>query len=353
MASVLTREAEQILAIRDGLDRQSDWLGSMSRVTGAVGSLSPAGHAAQTRAEMEMVARAVRESTSQLMTMRDNADVNAAEARDAVSLYAGKIACPRQDGVGNPETPTEDLTEVPEEDAEGAADPSADANASAPTLQSAGITAQASPSVPAGSTPPASAAPVAGAPQPAAAAAGSPVAPGSDVAGALAGVIGSIVGVVGGIAQAAAQAAQIATQTAGQAAQMASQPDDSAGAGADSVNGTDTADEPEERENGKDDESVDDGRGATGQSSGEGVLPDAPAGAGPVDDSAGEGNDGPAMTLPPDLAAASAGMAGQDQRTVYVSTDLEHGQLRRPVPATLERGIPGSAAVLDQAEVLE
>lgn len=351
VASVLTREAEQISAIRDGLDRQSEWLGSMSLVTGAVGSLTPAGHAAQARAEVEMVTKVVGESTSQLMTMQDNVGVNAAEVRDAVSLYVGITAEPGEDSVDEPDDPVGDATDEPAKSGEPAdvnAAQSGEASAGRagpPTAPPEGATPQWSPTAPVASPPSAQTA------------AASPAAPGGEVAGALAGVIGpiigSITGIIGGIAQAAAQAAQIATQTAGQAAQMASQPDDSAVAGADSVNGTDTADEPDERENGKDDESVDDGRGATRRSSDEGALPDAPAGAGPVDDSAGKGNDGPAMTLPPDLEAASAGMVGQDQRTVYVSTDLEHGQLRRPVPATLERGIPGSAAVLDQAEVLE
>lgn len=351
VASVLNREAEQISAIRDGLDRQSDWLGSMSVVTGAVGSLTPAGHAAQARAEMEMVARAVGESTSQLMTMHDNAGANAAAVRDAVSLYAGITAERDDDGVDEPDAPIGDATDEPEEsgepaDVNAAQSGEASAGAAGPlTAPPEGAIAQSSPTAPVAPTPSAQ--------TPAA----PPVAPGGEVAGALAGligpIIGTIAGIIGGIAQAAGQAAQIATQTAGQAAQAASQPDESAVAGAGSVNGTDSADEPEELENGKDDESGEDDRGATVEPSSENELADAPPGMGRDNDSAGKGNDSPAKTLPPDLGPASLGRPGQEPRTMFISTDLEHGQLRRPVPATLERGIPGSAAVLTQAEVLE
>ncbi|MGV0810684.1 EspA/EspE family type VII secretion system effector [Mycolicibacterium boenickei] len=355
VASALSREAEQIAAIRDGLDRQSDWLGRMSRIAGAVGAFSQSGRAAQARAEIEMVAKAVGESTSQLMTMHDHVGVNAAEVRDAVSLYAGITAEPERDGDDDPEQTLGDVTEEPAEveepSGDHAAEPSADTAGPARVGGPASVGAAGPPSSsgPAAGAPPASA-PVTTTPQSAPMATASPAAPGGDVAGALAGVIGpifgSIAGIIGGIAQAAGQAAQIGTQTAGQAAQ-AGQSDQSADpVGADSANGTGTADELEERDNGKADESGEDDRGATAEPSGEHDLTAAPPDAGPDDDSAGEGDDGPAMTLPPDFEEASTGRVGHEPQAVRVSTDLEHGQLRRPVPATLERGIPGSAAVL-------
>ncbi|WKG03625.1 EspA/EspE family type VII secretion system effector [Mycolicibacterium sp. HK-90] len=354
VASVLSREAEQIAVTRDGLDRQSDWLGQMSLIACAVGALSPAGRAAQAKAEMEMVAKAVGESTSQLMTMRDQVTVNAAEVRDAVSLYAAITADPERDGDDDPAPTLGELTEEPTESEEAAGDetaePTADTAGPAPAAASASVGAAGPPSPNGPAAAPPASAPVTVPSQSAPAATASPAAPGGDVAGALAGVIGpiigSIAGIIGGIAQAAGQAAQIATQSAGQAAQ-AGQADQSADPiGADSVNGTGSADEFEKRDNGKDDESGEDDRGATAEPPGEDELTEALPDAGPDGDSAGEGDDGPAMTLPPDFGEASTGMAGQEPQAAYVSTDLEHGQLRRPVPATLERGIPGSAAAL-------
>lgn len=50
------------------------------------------------------------------------------------------------------------------------------------------------------------------------------------------------------------------------------------------------------------------------------------------------------MTLPPDLQAASALDTGAGSAPVHVGADFEHSQLRTVAAATLDHGIPGSAA---------
>ncbi|OLP01199.1 hypothetical protein BVU76_16195 [Mycolicibacterium porcinum] len=170
-----------------------------------------------------------------------------------------------------------------------------------------------------------------------------------DVAGVVAGVVSSIlgplVGVLGGIAQAAGQAAQVATQAAQGAAKPASEADP---VDTGRIGEAGEAAEADERDPGKEDHPDDADRDVTGETAGDDSDAEGLREAIPDGDSAGEGGGGPAMTLPPDLEVASASWAGEGPAPVFVPTDLEQGQLRPPVTATLERGIPGSAAVLNR-----
>ncbi|MGV9797671.1 EspA/EspE family type VII secretion system effector [Mycobacterium sp. NPDC003449] len=323
VASVLSRQAEQIAATRDGLYAQSGWLADMSRMTGAAG-LPAIGPAARARAELAMVARSVGESTDQLMTMQDNATANAAEVRDAVSLYAGISGAETPDDDSDPPLGrlAEDPAHEPEEPEEPASAPSGgDATENpAPAVESAAAQPQTAPAPPA--------------------ATGAGAGSGADIAGALAGVMGSILGsltgLLGGVAQTAGQAAQTATQAA--------QPVDPVGA--DRIDEATEVDEPAERDEGKDDEPADDGRDGTGEPADGEALAEGPRESGPDDDSAGEGDAGAAMTLPPDLQVASMRGAGPEPAPVLVEADLEQAQLRAPGAARLEPDTPGFVAVV-------
>ncbi|WP_051289060.1 EspA/EspE family type VII secretion system effector [Mycobacterium sp. URHD0025] len=347
MASVLSREAEQIAATREGLDRQSEWLGDMSLTTAAAGRFTHAGLAAQTSAEMAMVTKAVGESADQLMALHSDVGVNAAAVRDAVNLYAGiaSEAVPDDEDRGSGQ---QEKSEKSEKSAEDTAADSEQHPVSAPVAEPT-VGAQPGPSSPSAAisgNQPAVPSPPAGSSAPTAAPGASP---GSDIAGVVAGVIGAIlgplVGVFGGIAQAGGQAAQIASQAAqggGQTGQPADRIDD------DEIAQAAESDDRGTRDTGKEEQSVDEDRGLTRDSGDGDPVVDEPRDAGANDDSAGEGGRGPAMTLPPDLEVASATMIGRASAPQFVLTDLEQGQLRPPVTATLERGIPGSAAVVNR-----
>lgn len=343
VAGVLAREAEQIITTRDGLDRQSGWLGDMSAMASGPG-VTHAGLAAQTSAELAMVTKAIEESTDRLTALQTQVEVNAAEVRGAVSRYAASTGDVRPDNdVDEPVLPAGALGEETAEEKPAESDEPAQAPVAmpAPVAPASSITT-ATPGVPS-SPATMSGNPTVSTPQ----AAGAGATTGMDVAGAVSGVIGSILGplagVLGGIAQAAGQAAQIAGQVA-QASGQTGQP-----AGPIDVDGIEEAAEAGDSsagDTGKDRRPADEDRDADKEPAGEGGLAGVEPEVGPNDDPAGEGNAGPAMTLPPDLEAASAAWIAGGPVPVHVATDLEHGQLRPLVTATLERGIPGSAAAL-------
>lgn len=354
VASVLSREAQQIAATRDNLDSQSDWLGDMSLITMATGCIPYVGKAAQIAAEVAMVSKAVGESTNQLMSMQDNASANAAEVRGAVRQYEAIADTAKPTGGAadfestDDETGPEDRRDV--EAAERAEVPAAGAPAGgggggvpspggggAPVPQQ--VSMRATPSVPTGV--PAGAGAVA-----------PPGGTGGDIAGVFGAVLGSVMGplggLLGGVMQAAGQAAQVATQAATQAAQVAGQ---AAGQAQDRTEIAPTADKHGEnseldREGKEESDGVEDSDRKAAESDGRADV-DKPEVAGPDGNTAGEGEEGPAKTLPPDLQEASAENTGAGPAPVHVGADFEQNQLRMPAAATLERGIPGSAFAID------
>ncbi|MGV0807543.1 EspA/EspE family type VII secretion system effector [Mycolicibacterium setense] len=344
VASVLSREAAQIAATREGLERQSEWLGDIGQTMVAAGRFTYGGLAAQTAAELAIVNKAVGESTDQLMSLHSDVEANAAAVRDAVGLYAGIAG----DGVPDEGDCGPEVPDKPEESAEDEPADSGQVPVSGPVAVPV-VGAQpggASPSTAMSGDQPAAPLPAPG-PSPATASeAASPAAgAGGAVAGVISAILGPLVGLLGGIAQAGGQAAQIATQ----AAQGAGQTGQSADPNEDG--GMEQAAEADERgtgDKGKEPEAGDEDRGHTDDSAADDPMADEQRDAGANGDSAGEGGRGPAMTLPPDLEVASAALIGRAPAQQFTSTDLEQGQLRPPVTATLERGIPGSAAVLNR-----
>jgi hypothetical protein len=359
VAAVLSREAGQIANTRERLDSESDWLGDMSLVTMATGLIPYVGKAAQVAAEVAMVAKAVGESTDQFMSMRDQADENAAEVRDALEQYeaiAGAAGDVEADADAEEFEPTSTGEPVSDEHARGSAD-----RPVAPPSGGGGVAAGAEGGgVPAGGAAPGpGAAPSSPVPSPVSAPLSPPsgptAAPQPAAAGDIAGVLGSVMGamlgplggIVGGVVQAAGQAVQAATQAGAQAAQLAGQaPGTAEPEAVDEIekSGRDVEDRETDDDEGKDDDAEQreqDGAGAPPAGDDD---PNRRPEAGADTDSAGEDDKKAAMTLPPDLAAASALGTGTGPAPVHIGADFEHSQLRMPAAATLDAGVPGSAA---------
>lgn len=356
VAGVLSAEAGQIAGTRDSLDGHSDWLGAMSLLTTSVGVIPGFGPAAQMSAEFAMVAKAVGDSSGDLKALCGHIDQNAAVLRTAAAQYealAGGAAAPGAElapPVDDPRTPA--APEVP-----GAAAPSGFPGGGAAARGSSGPTS--GPSIPSSMS-------TTGA-DPSSAAI-------SDAAGALGGVLGSLMGpltgMLGGVLQAAGQAVQAATQAAQMAGQVAGQVGSTAadaarldkasgdvGSDADERDDDDRedrdgrekdADEEEKDGHEKADEKDGEGKGDELDAGQAGGQPDADSAGGPADPLDAGGDDKPAKTLPPDLegVAADGGMAGP--APVHVGADFEQGQLHVAPAATLDRGVPGSAAVVDR-----
>lgn len=369
VAGVLSAEAGQIAAARDSLDEHSDWLGAMSLLTTSAGIIPGFGTAAQLSAEFAMVAKAVGDSSGDLRTLRGHVDQNAAVLRTAAAQYetlaggANPIGAEFAPPVGDPqerEEPGEPEATTPDASTDGSTGGSTGGGGGAPAGGGGG-----------GGTPAGSTGPVSAPAMPSPAAEASPSsAMTADAAGALGGILGSLVspigGILGGVLQAAGQAAQAATQGGTQAAQMASQAAGHPGSGGadaaqlDEASGSvgSDADDPdgEDREDRdgreKDDEQDEDEKAGEGTDG----LEEGQAGGLPAADSAGAAADPPgagvdeeaAKTLPPDLEAAAAVGGAVGPAPVHVGADFEQGQLHMAAAATLDRGVPGSAAVIDR-----
>lgn len=365
VAAVLSREAEQIATTREFLDSESDWLGDMSLVTMATGLIPYVGRAAQIAAEIAMVTKAVGESTDQFMMMRDKADENATEVRDALGRYEAVAS----DATGSGDEPGSDPHAAEETEDASAADDDTDGKREHPVAgpygggSGSGGAPASNPA--AGPTGAPQVSPSPGLTTPNAANAGQQ--PGATAAGDAAGMLGSVMGamlgplggIVGGVVQAAGQAVQAATQAGAQAAQLAGQ----AAAGAQprgnvelagdsgrADDSDDAGDKDSDKEGDKSDREGKDadakrrdreGSGAAG--AGDDGRNERP-GAGSGTDSAGDDDKKAPMTLPPDLQVASALDTGAGPAPVHIGTDFEQSQLRMPTAATLDAGVPGSTA---------
>ncbi|MEW2479427.1 EspA/EspE family type VII secretion system effector [Mycobacterium sp. NPDC049093] len=371
VAGVLCTEAGQIAATRDSLDGHSDWLGAMSLLTTSAGIVPGFGTAAQMTAEFAMVAKAVGDSNDDLRTLCGQIDENAAVLQTAAARYetlaggttaAGAEFEPLPDdsqvptGPPDPEaadpavlTASDDVLSDSEVPSGGGGDIPSGGGSAAPSGGGAGMPSASSPSMPTGM-------PGAGSPPSDAAA---------SAAGALGGILGSLVSPLSGILAGFTQAAQAATQAGTQAAQMASQAAGQAGGPAadaaqlDQASGNTDADERDGRDDDRDEDDEpdedrkqddEDGEEQLGEAEkGEaGGLPGPDSAGGPADPPAAGAKDSPAKTLPPDLEATAAGGAAAGQAPVHVGADFEQGQLHVAAAATLDRGVPGSAAVIDR-----
>ncbi|WP_155915310.1 MULTISPECIES: EspA/EspE family type VII secretion system effector [unclassified Mycolicibacterium] len=367
VAGVLSTEAGQISAARASLDGHSDWLGVMSLLSTSAGIVPGFGQAARMTAEIAMVAKAVGESSNDINTLRGHINENAAVLRTAAAQY---------------ETLAGGAAPAGAEFAPPVGDPQADPGARVPGGPSGGGGGGGTPSGGGGGGGAPTSGPSSAPPMPTGMpGAGSPSSDAAgDAAGALGGILGSLMspvsGMLGGVMQAAGQAAQAANQAATQAAQMASQaagPAGGPGANAaqlDKASGDTAADradaEHDDRADGddkdrdgkddkddealgeNDDEKDGDGKAAEAEND-QASGPSAADSHGGQADPLGAGPDGgAAKTLPPDLEAVGAGGGAAGPAPVHVGTDFEQGQLHMAAAATLDRGVPGSAAVIDR-----
>ncbi|MCA4726488.1 EspA/EspE family type VII secretion system effector [Mycolicibacterium fortuitum] len=349
VAGVLATEAGQIAATRDSLDGHADWLGAMSMLTTGAGAVPGFGTAARLATEFAMVAKAVGDSNDDVTTLSARIDQNAAVLQTAAAQYEALAAdvTPAEPQAAEPQAPADaDSTAAGcptagDEVAPGGGGevPSGGAG-SAPAGWSAATPMSSAPASPAGM-------PGAVSPSPDAA---------TGAAGALGGILGSLVsplsGLLAGFAQAAGQAAQIVTQAATQAAQLAGQAGDPVEDTAELDSDRDRddegdADEDEDERDSHDEDRKKDGEGEPEEGRAGGVPGTDSAGA-PADPQAPDARNEPAKTLPPDLEAVASGGAEAGSAPVHVGADFEQGQLHVAAAATLDRGVPGSAAVIDR-----
>ncbi|OMB99278.1 hypothetical protein A5733_00990 [Mycobacterium sp. NS-7484] len=376
VAGVLTKEAGEIAAARAKLDGHSDWLGSMSLLTTSAGIIPGFGPAARMGAEIAMVAKAVGESNDDLNTLRGQINENAAVLQTAAAQYQTLAAGAAPTGAefepplgSAPDDPASSAPGVP---SGGGGAPSG-GGGGMPSGSGGGSAGGAPSSAPSMSSIPSTS----GAGAPASDAAG-------DAAGAMGTLLGSMMsplsGMLSGVTQAAGQAAQAATQAASQAAQMAGQAagpamaggteaaqlDKASGdlaAGPTDVDGDGRPDEDEDRdgeedkddEDEKDDKDDEDGIEDENEESADGAdedradgLPPAVSLDGPADPMDAEPDREAAKTLPPDLEAMAAGGGAAGPAPVHVGADFEQGPLHVAAAATLDRGVPGSAAVIER-----
>lgn len=358
VAGVLSTEAGQVSAARASLDGHSDWLGASSMFSTTAGIVPGFGKAAQLTAEFAMVAKAVSDSTDDLNVLQGHIDENAAVVQAAATQYEtlARGVTPTGADFAAPagECPT----------ASAAPAPGGPAGGDGGGLPPGGGDGGGTPSLSGGEeggTPSAAAAP-ASAPglPPSAPGAGSTSSDAAgSVAGALGGILGSLMsplsgmvgGVLGGVMQAANQAAQMASQAVGQGGGIGAdtaQLDKVAGDSAsdDDADRDDEKRDGDEKDKARDetDDEAQDGQAQDGQVGG----PSSSDSSGAQTDSMGAGPGGePAKTLPPDLEGVALGGGAAGQAPVHVGADFEQGQLPGAATATLDRGVPGSAAVID------
>ncbi|MBU9762267.1 hypothetical protein FR943_00140 [Mycobacterium sp. TNTM28] len=349
LADVLRTEAGQISEARTSLDGHSDWLGSMTLLSIGAGGIPGFGSAARMSAEIAMVAKAVEESKADLNTLRGHVEQNAAVLQNAAARY---------EAVARDALPSGAKFEP------GGGDCRA-ASAAQPAGGASGQPSCGDGSAPDGAAPfqagaPLSAAVPAAAPAPS----GLPAAGAQsfDAAGAGAGALGAILGsimsplsgVLSGLAQAFGQAAQIASQAAGQFGGLGAESAQLDGAATGVEAGTgDQGRDDSHRDERRNDEDADDRAGTEAEEKDERADAGAEGTTGPAErEPAGPPNSTtehePARTLPPDLATAAFDGGAAGTVPAHVGADFEQGQLPLAAAATLDRGVPGSAAVIDR-----
>jgi hypothetical protein len=365
VAEVLSTEAGQIAATRDSLDGHSDWLGAMSMLTTSAGIVPGFGPAAQMTAEFAMVAKAVGDSDNDLRTLCGHIEENAAVLQSAAVQYenlAGSATSaefePPADDSEVPTVPADPDASDPATLTGGDDAPSDSLDSEVPSGGGGDVpsgTGGAAPSTGGGVGMPSGSSLSQSMPTGMPAAGASPSDAATSAAGALGGILGSLVSPLSGILAGITQAAQAATQ----AAQMASQAAGQAGgpaADADELDDRDEDRDGRDRDDEKDEHSKEretdgeDGKDQVGEpEEGEagGVAATDSAGV-PADPPGAGADDEAAKTLPPDLEATAAGGAAAGQAPVHVGADFEQGQLHVAAAATLDRGVPGSAAVIDR-----
>lgn len=106
VATVVNREAGQLIETRRILDGLHNWLAEYGEYTQTLGVIPEIGKQIQMEAEMLAVSMALKDATAKMWEMHNNANTNAAEVREALELYQKVSAtATQQDSVGDFDPP--------------------------------------------------------------------------------------------------------------------------------------------------------------------------------------------------------------------------------------------------------
>jgi hypothetical protein len=108
VASILSREAGELVETRRILDNLHNWLAEYGEYTQTLGVIPEVGKFIQMDAEMLAVGMALEEATSKIWEMHADANANAAGVRDALALYQQvSTTATQQDSVGDFDPPNQ------------------------------------------------------------------------------------------------------------------------------------------------------------------------------------------------------------------------------------------------------
>lgn len=106
IASIVSREAGEIIETRRILDGLHNWLAEYGEYTQTLGVIPEVGKYIQMEAEMVAVGMALKDATSKMWEMHNNANTNAAGVREALALYQQvSTTATQQDSVGDFDPP--------------------------------------------------------------------------------------------------------------------------------------------------------------------------------------------------------------------------------------------------------
>jgi len=106
VASIISREAGELIETRRILDNLHNWLAEYGEYTQTLGVIPVVGKYIQYDAEILAVAMALKDATSKMWEMHNNANTNAAGVRSALALYQEvSMTATQQDSVGDFDPP--------------------------------------------------------------------------------------------------------------------------------------------------------------------------------------------------------------------------------------------------------
>jgi EspA/EspE family len=106
VASVVSREAGELVETRRILNGLHNWLAEYGEYTQTLGVIPEVGKAIQMQAEMLAVSMALKDASTKMWEMHNNANANAAAVREALSMYQQvSAAATEQDSIGDFDPP--------------------------------------------------------------------------------------------------------------------------------------------------------------------------------------------------------------------------------------------------------
>ena len=106
VASIVSREAGELVETRRVLDGLHNWLAEYGEYTQTLGVIPEVGKAIQMQAEMVAVGMALKDASAKMWDMHNNANANAAAVREALAVYQQvSTAATQQDSIGDFDPP--------------------------------------------------------------------------------------------------------------------------------------------------------------------------------------------------------------------------------------------------------